>query len=239
MDLIILAAGKSKRIYKKININKCLLDINGKSIIKNIVDDALSLKFIKKISIVVGFKKSNIINNLGKKNINYIVNKKYDKTEMMYSLYLALKNTKDDVIISYSDIFFKKKIFQKIYKNKSKKQIILPINMKWTEVWKKRKKSIYKDCETLRFDKKNNLTDIGDKISKKNLPMGQFMGLLYIPKYQIKLIVNFIKSIQNKKMHLTKMLSLLIKYKYQIRCIKYHDLWYEVDDIADYQNINK
>ena len=65
------------------------------------------------------------------------------------------------------------------------------------------------------------------------------MGLLYIPKYQIKLIVNFIKSIQNKKMHLTKMLSLLIKYKYQIRCIKYHDLWYEVDDIADYQNINK
>ena len=40
-------------------------------------------------------------------------------------------------------------------------------------------------------------------------------------------------------MHLTKMLSLLIKYKYQIRCIKYHDLWYEVDDIADYQNIKK
>ena len=116
MDLIILAAGKSKRIYKKININKCLLDINGKSIIKNIVDDALSLKFIKKISIVVGFKKSNIINNLGKKNINYIVNKKYDKTEMMYSLYLALKNTKDDVIISYSDIFFKKKFFKKYIK---------------------------------------------------------------------------------------------------------------------------
>ena len=148
----------------------------------------------------------------------------------------STKKHKDDVIISYSDIFFKKN-FQKIYKNKSKKQIIT-YKYEMEEVWKT-KKSIYKDCENLRFDKKNNLTDIGDKISKKNLPMGQFMGLLYIPKYQIKLIVNFIKSIQNKKMHLTKMLSLLIKYKYQIRCIKYHDLWYEVDDIADYQNINK
>ena len=136
MDLIILAAGKSKRIYKKINTNKCLLNINGKSIIKKIVDDALSLKFIKKISIVVGFKKLNIINHLGKKNIKYIENKKYYETEMMCSLYLALKNAKSDLIVTYSDIFFKKKIFKEIYKNKSKKKLILPINTKWEKVWK-------------------------------------------------------------------------------------------------------
>ena len=37
--------------------------------------------------------------------------------------------------------------------------------MKWKEVWKK-EKSIYKDCETLRFDKKNNLTDIMIKFQK-------------------------------------------------------------------------
>ena len=79
------------------------------------------LKFIKKISIVVVFEKSNIINNL--ENINYIVNKKYDKTEMMYSLYLAFKNNKGRCDYFY---FIFSKIFQKYIKI-NQKQIILPI----------------------------------------------------------------------------------------------------------------
>ena len=51
MNLILLAAGKSTRIYNKIKINKCLININGKSLIKNIIDNA-KLSSIKKISIV-------------------------------------------------------------------------------------------------------------------------------------------------------------------------------------------
>ena len=57
MILIILAAGKSNRIYKKIKKNKCLIKIKNKSLIQKIIDDAKKKKFISEIRIVVGFKK--------------------------------------------------------------------------------------------------------------------------------------------------------------------------------------
>ena len=120
MNLILLAAGKSTRIYNKIKINKCLININGKSLIKNIIDNA-KLSSIKKISIVTGFKPKNIIKDLKNyKKINYIHNTRYKTTDMVNSAMLALKKSKDDVIISYTDIFYEKKVFDDLKKINTK-----------------------------------------------------------------------------------------------------------------------
>lgn len=108
MKLILLAAGKSSRIYKKIKKNKCLLSINNKSLLRNIIDNAKSIS-LNDINIVTGFKASNIINELKNyKKINFIKNLKFASTDMVYSTILALKNSNDDVLISYTDIFLKK-----------------------------------------------------------------------------------------------------------------------------------
>ena len=48
MELILLAAGKGSRIYRKIKKNKCLININKKTLIQKIVDDFKSTtKMIK------------------------------------------------------------------------------------------------------------------------------------------------------------------------------------------------
>ena len=39
MRLVILAAGKSRRIYKKINKIKCLVSINKKSLISTAIEE--------------------------------------------------------------------------------------------------------------------------------------------------------------------------------------------------------
>ena len=101
MQLIILAAGKSKRIYNKIKKNKCLIEVGGISLIEKIIND--SAKYFKKTNIITGFKSILIKNKLeNKDNLNFLHNKDYYKTEMLHSLITGLKKINDDVVISYS-----------------------------------------------------------------------------------------------------------------------------------------
>ena len=83
---------------------------------------------------------------------------------MLYSMYLALKKINDDIVFSYSDIFYEKKIISSLIKSKSK-NIIVPINTNWEKIWKIRKKNIIDDAETLKI-KNNKIVEIGKKIKK-------------------------------------------------------------------------
>ncbi len=237
MKISILAAGKSERIFDKIKKNKCLVIVNGNSLIKHIINNAKKNK-INNIDIIVGFKSYFIKKNLKRiKNIRFIYNKFYKSKEMMYSFYLSLKNSNEDTIICYSDIFFKTSIFTKIIKKKDKQSVLVPVLTNWKKIWKIRNKLNKNDAEDLKIDKKNNILNIGQKIKKNSLPKYQFMGIIYIPKELIKIIVDNYKRIKNeKKLHTTNFLDHLIKKKINVKAIKYNKDWYEFDDIEDFSN---
>ena len=93
MNLILLAAGKSSRIYNKIKKNKCLIKINNKSLIRNIIDNSSEAN-ISEINIITGFKSQNIKNELKDYNkIKFINNSKYKTTDMVYSSIIGLKKS--------------------------------------------------------------------------------------------------------------------------------------------------
>ena len=239
MDLLILAAGKGSRIYKKIGINKCLLKVKDKTLLEKIISDAKSLSFVKKIKIVVGYKKENIINNLKFKNISFFNNKDYRKKEMLHSLYIGLKNCKNDTLITYSDIYFSKSILKLIYK-KSNNQIIIPVQKNWRQIWKKRKKNFFNDCESLRYNKKKYLIEIGKKITSLSEVMGQYMGIIFIPKNKIKVITRFIeRNKKDRKLQISQFLNRVIEDKMKIKCIITKKYWYEFDDYNDLKNFYK
>ena len=237
MELVILAAGKGSRIFKSIHRNKCLIKLNTKTLIEKIIIDAKSLNKFNKIHVVVGYKKSNIINQLKNMNVNFIDNKEFDKKEMLHTLKLGLQKCKEDTIISYSDIIYPKKVFKDIFKIKNK-HYLLPILKNWKSVWKQRKKAIIDDCETLDFDKNFILKDIGEKLDHKIKPKGQFMGIFFIPKNKIKKSINLMNK-NNNKMHTTGFINHLIKQKEKIRCIVKNYKWYEFDDIDDLKSYKK
>ena len=240
MRLLLLAAGKSSRIYNKIKKNKCLTNINHKSLIRNIVDSAYKNK-IEKIDIITGFKPNNIKKDLRNyKKIRFINNSKYSSTDMVYSALLGLKKTKIDTIISYTDIIYTDKIF-KILSSNSKKFITIPYIKNWKQVWKKRKKDIFDDAETFKVDSNSNLKEIGNKINKKNLKSinGQFMGIIFIPSSLIQKTINKYKSYKNKKLQFTGFINMLVKDKVRVKCLEYNDFWYEIDDIEDFKNYKK
>jgi choline kinase len=238
MKLIILAAGKSSRIFKSIKTHKCLLKINNKTLIKRIVDMAINSKNVNNILIIVGFLKDKIFKEIKSKKVNFFYNDKYQSTDMLYSLYCGIKDTNEDVIISYSDIFYDEKIFQKLTSIKSK-NIMLPIYTHWKKIWKFRNKDILTDCETLKFDKDFFLKEIGNPLKNINQPMGQFMGLLFIPKIKLKIFKRELFHSLKKNIQTTAFLNIIIKHGIKIKVIPHAGTWYEFDDETDYNNFFK
>ncbi len=238
MNIVFLAAGKSSRIFKEVGKPKCLLKINNQSIILNLIKNLTGLK-IKKINVVVGFKSTLIKKELKKiKKINFIYNKYYNSREMLYSLILALKKIDDDIIFSYTDVIYDRDIIKKLVSKK--KLIYLPILKNWQKIWIKRKKKIKLDAEDLQIDNNNNLKKIGNKITNISKVKYQFMGILMINRENRNKIIKLYNSTKNnKKIHLTQFLNLIVKKKVDIKCLKYQKNWYEFDDIDDYLNFKK
>ena len=112
MKLILLAAGKGSRIFRNIKTNKCLIKIFGETLIKNIIK--FSNRYIQRIFCVVGFNKNEIKKTLKNYKIDYVYNKYFDSTDMLYSTYLGLKKiNNDDIVIFYTDHFMKKILLPK------------------------------------------------------------------------------------------------------------------------------
>jgi len=115
MQAIILAAGMGNRLGKYTKNNtKCMLPINGKTLAERALD-ALNEAGIRKCIFVVGYKKDNVIAFLGNryKNVEiiYVSNDIYDKTNNIYSLYLAKDYLlQDDTLLLESDLIFENRL---------------------------------------------------------------------------------------------------------------------------------
>ena len=234
MKLILLAAGKSSRIFNKIKTNKCLIKIKRKPLIKHIIDNVKNVG-IEDIDIVVGFKSNNIKKNLNDFSLNYVQNKKYNSTDMVFSSILALQKCKTDAIICYTDIFFDKKIFKSLLKYKSS-NILVPHLKSWKKVWNNRQKEIFDDAENFITNKRKNLiVEIGNKINEANYKniKGQFMGIIFVPQTKIKGFISGYKNYKKDKVQFTEFLNFLISKKHKISTFSYNSFWYEFDDIKD------
>lgn len=236
MRIVFLAAGKGTRIYRNIKTPKALIKIKKKSLIERLILN-IEKKYRNKITIITGFQANKIINETKKYKINYLHNAKYNKTEMLHSMYLALKNYNEDILFSYSDIFYESKIIKKIL-SKKLINIFVPINLHWKNIWLSRKKNIFEDAETL-ITSKGNITEIGNKITNLKEVEGQYMGIFFIPKkYRIK-IINIIQKKNFKKKQITYFINYLIKKNFKIRTMSYKGFWYEFDDSTDLNQFKK
>ena len=232
MILVILAAGRGKRLgVKTKKIPKCLLEINGKSLI-NYNNDFIN-KF-KKVIIITGYKDHLIKKNFKKnKSISFIKNQKYLKTNMVYSLFCAykyLKKYKQDIVISYSDIVFDKSIFSLL---KSKENFLI-VYGEWLKIWKLRMKKsmIFNDAESL-VVKKDILISIGQKITNE-IPKYQYTGIIKLKFGNFAKLYRYFKTLKNDKIDFTSFLNSSIKDRIiKMKVKKTKKFWFEVDNSND------
>ena len=117
MQAIILAAGMGRRLGEfTANNTKCMLEVNGIRLIDRMLSQ-LSMLELSRIIIVIGYEGQNLKNYLTKNypdwNIEFVENRVYDKTNNIYSLWLARGYmSEDDTLLLESDLIYEDAILK-------------------------------------------------------------------------------------------------------------------------------
>ncbi|RXJ77288.1 sugar nucleotidyltransferase [Arcobacter sp. F155] len=237
MKLIILAAGQGTRLRPLTNnIPKCMVKYQDKPLIDYILEVT---KDIEKRYIVTGYKSEVLKEYLKEQNLTFIYNKNYNKTNMVTSLFCAKEFMNDDLIISYSDIIYKKEVIEKLIK--SKYDISVVVDKQWKKLWLQRMQNPLDDAETLKI-KDNKIIELGKKTKDYSEIEGQYIGLIKISKNTIQKILAFYNNLSKDRyydnkdfdnMYLTSFIQLIIDNLYDVNPIFINGSWLEVDCIED------
>lgn len=240
MQALMLAAGMGKRLgrFTK-NSTKCMVNVNGKTLIEYAIETLVKCG-IRKFIIVVGYKSDILKNHINEKfpkeklngmEIDFIENTIFDKTNNIYSLYLARKELeKDDTILLESDLIFKSEIIQQMISSPEKNLAAVSHYENWMDG----------TCTLL--DENDSITGM---VSKENFSW-QKTDLYYktvnIYKFSSdfskKYYIPFLEAYQ-------KTFGMNEYYEQVLRIISYlqpnilkgfkvsSDDWYEIDDASD------
>ncbi len=236
MRAIILVAGKGSRLSKNFSKKpKSFIKIGSKTILERQIDNFQALG-INKISLVTGYKSE----FFKKYKIKKFHNKNWKKTNMVYSLTRANSwLEKYNCIVSYGDILYEKNAIKSLIR--SDNLITITYDKNWKKLWFKRFKNPLIDAETFKFNKKNELLEIGNKTNSYKNIKGQFMGLIKFKPKGWKIFKNEIRKNlkKNKKLFTTDVLQFLIyKNKLKIKTLSYTNNWCEIDYPKDIEVAN-
>ena len=240
MQALMLAAGMGKRLgrYTK-NATKCMVPVNGKTLIEYAIE-SLVKNGIKKMVIVVGYKSDILIDfinskfnsqNLDGMEIKFIQNPVYDKTNNIYSLYMAKDELcNDDTILLESDLIFKPEIITKLINSPDKNLAVVSPFESWMDG----------TCTLL--DEENNITGILDKAHFNWKETADYHKTVNIYKFSKEFSKNyyvpFLEAYQKafgKNEYYEQVLKVLsfLSAKTLKGLVVSGDDWYEIDDPAD------
>lgn len=235
MQGLILAAGMGKRLGKYTNNQtKCMVKVNDKTLIEHALD-ALSEAGIKKVVLVIGYEGEKLKNFIGDNykdvQIVYVHNKIYDKTNNIYSLWLASSYLKEeDTILLESDIIFEKDILKDIINNPNPNVALVAKYESWM------------DGTVTMVDEENNILSFIPKINfdwnnkenyYKTVNIYKF-SKEFSTQYYLPFLNAYIQAMGNNEYY--EQVLRVISYLEGID-LKAHKLsnekWYEIDDVQD------
>lgn len=250
MRIIILAAGQGTRLRPLTDDRpKCMVEVNGKSIIERQLDTMRSCGIeARNITIIAGYCNDVLKDYFRGTGIHFIVNERYDTTNMVCSLMCAreLMEQEEDIIISYGDIIYGESVFRKILEAKDDMSVI--VDDGWFEYWSERCENPLDDAETLMFDKNDYLTEIGQKTTELVKVQSQYIGLMRFKGEGLKTMLALSAEAERRsksgeqlwrttrdyaKMYMTDLLQGLIDEGNKLRAVHIKRGWFEIDDYDD------
>lgn len=232
MNIIILCAGVGRRFNSK--LPKCLTGIYDKTIVEYTLTSLNKIKSNKKIIFATGYQEE-LIKKKTNYKYQYIFNKKFKSTNMVYTLFNVIEKINiDTTIIIYGDIIFSLKDLKKIYADKRKLVTLLDFN--WKKLWLTNQKIKY-DLESLKISK-NIITELGRKTKNPDVIDARYIGITKFSKKTISKLLhlkknNGFKDINFNQIDMTNFMMSLIKKNIKINFIKSKNRWYEFDNKKD------
>lgn len=240
MQGLMLAAGMGKRLGKYTKGNtKCMLNVAGKTLIERAVE-ALKNVGINRLVMVVGYKSENlkkfISENIKDMEIVFIDNPDYDKSNNIYSLYLAKEwLEKDDTIMLESDLIYENKMIEELVKDKNKNVALVAKYEQWM------------DGTVVTLDDKNRITSFVEKKDFKFDRTDEYYKTVNIYKLSKEFSKNeyipFLEAYM-KAYGLNEYYELALKAiahlsRSDLKALPIKNIkWYEIDDAQDYDIVN-
>ncbi len=242
MQAIILAAGQGERLRPLTDDKpKAMVSINGEPLIIHSLNIIADLQCVNEVIIVCGYKADVIKKYLGSHfrgmKLDYVINDIYENTNNVYSLYLALDYIKEDCLLFECDLYYKKEILDTLMSNDADCAILVsPFNEKTM------------DGTIIQAEGERAQELVLKKYQKKNVNYNQAFKTVNIYKFKKDF---FIKKLAaslrcyvnwgNLQNYYELVIGSLIYYREDdIRiCAVNEELWYEVDDVKDYERLCK
>lgn len=235
MQALILAAGMGRRLGEFTADNtKCMLEVNGVRLIDRMLGQLSALP-LNRIIIVIGYAADNLRNHITKyhsdKNIVFIENPIYDKTNNIYSLWLA-KNLmqEDDTLLLESDLIVDDKVILSAYESE------------WRNVALVSKYQTWNDGTMVRIDSDNNIVNFIPKKAFKYSETEYYYKTVNIYKFSKEFINNqylpfleaYIRVLGENEYYEQVLRVITLIDDSGLKALPITGLnWYEIDDVQD------
>ena len=236
MQAIILAAGMGRRLGDLTKNNtKCMVEVNGVTLIDRMLTQLSKLP-LNKVIIVVGYEGKKLIDYIGdrydsKLKIEYVDNPIYDKTNNIYSLSLAKDKLKeDDTLLIESDLILEDSLFDLILADQYPNIALVAKYQTWM------------DGTMVKIDDENNIVNFVPKKAFRYSDVDSYYKTVNIYKFSkefsVKKYVPFLdaytKALGNNEYYEQVLRVVTFLDKSELRALPIsNERWYEIDDIQD------
>ena len=235
MQAIILAAGMGRRLGEFTADNtKCMLEVNGVRLIDRMLHQLQSLR-LERIIIVIGYEGQKLKNYIERGypdwNIVFVDNHVYDKTNNIYSLWLARGYmAEQDTLLLESDLIYEDAILQAAVECTDDNVALVSKYETWM------------DGTMVRIDDDRNIVNFIPKAAFKYSDTDSYYKTVNIYKFSKDFIVNhylpfldaYIKVLGENEYYEQVLRVITLIDKCGIKALPITGLnWYEIDDVQD------
>ena len=235
MQAIILAAGMGRRLGEFTADNtKCMLEVNGVRLIDRMLGQLLRLN-LNRIVIVIGYEgaklKSYLTKNYPSLPIEFVENNVYDRTNNIYSLWLARGfMAEDETLLLESDLIYEDAILEAAVKTPLKNVALVSKYETWM------------DGTMVRIDEDNNIVNFIPKKAFKYSDTDYYYKTVNIYKFSREFVVNhylpfleaYIKVLGENEYYEQVLRVITLIDNAGIKALPITGMhWYEIDDVQD------
>lgn len=234
MQAIILAAGMGRRLGEFTSDNtKCMLEVNGIRLIDRMLGQLSKLNLSRTV-IVIGYEgqklKSYLTKNYPSYPIEFVENNVYDKTNNIYSLWLARGfMAEEDTLLLESDLIYEDSILQAAVKSDDDNVALVSKYETWM------------DGTMVRIDDDRNIVNFIPKAAFKYSDTDFYYKTVNIYKFSRDFIVNhylpfldvYIKVLGENEYYEQVLRVITLIDKCGIKALPIKGDWYEIDDVQD------
>ena len=235
MQAIILAAGMGKRLGEYTQDNtKCMLEVNGVKLIDRALATLHEIN-VSRVVLVVGYKGQNVkdyVGNIYKGTpIVYVDNPIYDKTNNIYSLFLAKDYmAEEDTILLESDLIYEPGVIKKLLADDYPNIALVDKYESWMDGTVV---TIDNESHITRFIDKNRFKFEEIKSYYKTVNIYKF-SKEFSCKYYIPFLTAYSIALGNNEYYEQVLRVILHLHEAPLKALPLSgEVWYEIDDVQD------